>query len=255
MAPEEDPETGERAEGPASETPSLEEPESEAPIAEDAYDAIADEYAEDVPTNAYNANLEFPGTTGLIPEVDGRRILDAGCGTGIYTEWLLDRGADVVGVDVSEAMLDQAREAVGDRAEFRRATLGDPLPFADDEFDGVVSALVLDYVEDWGRAFDEFARVLASGGFVVFSVVHPLDTLDETENYFETERYVKEWSVDVPCYRRPLGAMFDPVIEAGFRIDEVCEPQPTEAFAEKRPERYEKESRNPVFLCVRAVLD
>jgi hypothetical protein len=45
------------------------------------------------------------------------------------------------------------------------------------------------------------------------------------------------------------------VVEAGFRIDEVCEPQPTAEFAEKRPERYEKESRNPVFLCVRAVLD
>jgi len=228
----------------------------EDPIAEDAYDAIADEYAEDVPTSAYNAHLEFPGTTGLIPDVEGERILDAGCGTGVYTGWLLDQGADVVGVDVSEAMLDHARETVGDRAEFHRATLGEPLEFAEDgEFDGVVSALVLDYVEDWESLFAEFARVTRPGGFVVFSVVHPLDTLDEAENYFETEQYVKEWSVDVPCYRRPLGAMLGPVVESGFRIDELCEPQPTEAFAAKRPERYEKESRNPVFLCVRAVLD
>jgi len=228
----------------------------EEPIAEDAYDAIADEYAEDVSTNAYNANLEFPGTTALTPDVSGDRILDAGCGTGIYTEWLLDQGAEVVGVDVSEGMLARAREGVGDQAEFHRGTLGESLDFADEnEFDGVVSALVIDYVEDWGTLFAEFARVLAPGGFVVFSVVHPLDTLDEAENYFEIEQYVKEWSVDVPCYRRPLGAMFDPVIAAGFRIDEVSEPQPTEGFAEKQPDKYEKESRNPVFLCVRAVLE
>jgi SAM-dependent methyltransferase len=227
----------------------------EKPIAEDAYDALADEYAEEVPESAYNAHLEFPGTTGLVPDIDGERILDAGCGTGIYTEWLLDQGAEVVGVDVSEAMLDHAREAVGDRAEFHRATLGESLHFDDDAFDGVVSALAIDYVEDWERTFAEFARVLTPGGFVVFSVVHPLDTLDEAENYFEIERYVKEWSVDVPCYRRPFDAMLDPVIESGFRIDEICEPQPTAEFAEKRPERYEKESHNPVFLCVRAVLD
>jgi len=228
----------------------------EKPIAEDAYDAIADEYAEDVPDNAYNAHLEFPGTTGLIPDVDGQRILDAGCGTGSYTEWLLDRGAEVVGVDVSEAMLDNAREAVGDRAELHRSTLGNTLDFADEgEFDGVVSALVIDYVEDWDSLFAEFARVLAAGGFVVFSVVHPMDAIDEADNYFETEQYVKEWSVDVPCYRRPLEAMVGPVVDAGFGIDEMSEPQPTAEFAQKRPERYEKESRNPVFLCVRAVLD
>ena len=228
----------------------------EDPVPEDAYDAIADEYAEDIPTSAYNAHLEFPGTRALIPDVSGERILDAGCGTGIYTEWLLDQSAEVVGVDVSEAMLARARGAVGDRAQFHRGTLGESLEFADEEeFDGVVSALVIDYVEDWETLFDEFARVLAPGGFVVFSVVHPLDTLDEAENYFETEQYVREWSVDVPCYRRPLGVMFDPVIQPGFRIDEVSEPQPTEEFAEKRPERYETESRNPVFLCVRAVLE
>jgi len=241
---------------PPGEDSSAEDYTTDDSTAEDAYDAIADEYAEDVPSNAYNAHLEFPATTRLIPDVEGERILDAGCGTGIYTEWLLDRGGDVVGVDVSEAMLDHARETIGDRAEFHRATLGETLDFAaDDEFDGVVSALVIDYVEDWESLFSEFARVLAPGGFVVFSVVHPLDTLDEAENYFETEQYVKEWSVDVPCYRRPLGAMVGPVTDAGFRIDELCEPRPTVEFAEKLPEKYEKESRNPVFLCVRTVLD
>jgi SAM-dependent methyltransferase len=230
-------------------------PADEAPIAEAAYDELADEYAQEVESSAYNADLAFPGTVDLVPDVDGKRVLDAGCGTGVYTEWLLDQGAEVVGVDASEAMLDHAAERVGDRADLRRANLAEPLEFADDAaFDGVVCVLVLGYVEDWRKPFAEFARLLRPGGFLVFTVAHPFDEfpLEEDENYFAVERRTKEWSVEVPYYRRPLSEVLNPLVEAGLRVDRIAEPQPTEAFGEKRPERYEKESRQPVFLCVRA---
>ncbi len=233
--------------------------DGEDPIAEAAYDELADTYAEEVRTNPYNADLEFPATTSLVPDVEGKRVLDAGCGTGVYTEWLLDRGADVVGVDVSEAMLEHARERVGDRAEFVRADLAEPMEFAGtDGFDGVVSALALGYVADWRGPFAEFARLLKPGGFLAFSTGHPLDQFppeaDEGDaNYFEVERAVKEWDVEVPYYRRPFSEIVEPLLETGFRIDELLEPRPTAAFEEKWPERYEKESRYPVFLCVRAV--
>lgn len=233
-------------------------PSEDEPIARDAYDRIADEYDKDVKTNAYNAHLEFPATSSLVPDVEGKRVLDAGCGTGVYTAWLLDRGADVVGVDVSEAMLDRARENVGGRAQFRRADLGEPLDFAgDDAFDGVLSALALDYVERWDKTFSEFARVVAPGGFLVFSVAHPMDVFEDDgeSNYFDVERQTKAWAVDVPYYRRPFSAMLDPLAAAGFELKRLVEPQPTAAFRNARPERYEKESRNPVFLCVRATLE
>jgi len=223
----------------------------------DVYDELAAGYEADTEADAYNAHLEFPGTTSLIPDVDGKRVLDAGCGAGRYTEWLLDRDADVVGVDASAAMLEAARDRVGDRAALHHGDLAEPLSFAaDDAFDGVVSGLALDYVANWRPAFTEFARVLAPGGFLVFSVRHPVDEFDTNGdgNYFETERRTAEWDIDVPYYRRPLSAMLDPLLDAGLRVDAVHEPQPTEAFAEQRPERYETESREPVFLCVRAVL-
>ena len=232
-------------------------PSEDDPIAEDAYDQIADEYDEDVKSNAYNAHLEFPATSSLVPDVDGKRVLDAGCGTGVYTEWLLDRGADVVGVDVSEEMLAHARERVGERATFHRADLGEPLDFAaEHSFDGVLSALALDYVREWREAFSEFARVLEPGGFLVFSVGHPMDVFEAggDGNYFEVERQTKEWAVDVPYYRRPFSEMLEPLVEVGFGIEQIVEPQPTEEFERVRPERYETESTNPVFLCVRARL-
>lgn len=234
------------------------------PIARAAYDELADTYAEDVRENAYNAHIEFPATSSLVPDVDGKRILDAGCGTGVYTEWLLDQGADVVGIDVSTEMLAHARDRVGDRAEGRahlqQADLGEPLPFETDAFDGVISALALGYVRDWEATVAEFARVLEPGGFLVFSTGHPCDqfpfeTDDSSANYFEVERREKAWEVDVPYYRRPFGAVVNPLLDAGFRLDSVVEPQPTEAFEKQRPERYEKESRYPVFLCVRALND
>lgn len=157
-------------------------------------------------------------------------------------------------VDVSEAMLTHVRKRVGDQVAFYHANLGEELGFAaDNSFHGVVSALVLGYVKDWRRTFAEFARVLKPGGFVVFSVMHPIDTLDDYANYFDVEPRTKDWSIEVPYFRRPFSEIVNPLLETGFEIDELAEPQPTDAFREKRPERYEKESKRPVFLCVRAV--
>ncbi len=227
------------------------------PIATDAYDKLADTYAADVRTNAYNAELEFPATSSLIPDVEGKRVLDAGCGTGAYTSWLVEQGADVLGIDGSEEMLSHAIEAVGDRARFEQADLGAPLDFLDtDSFDGIVCALALSYVKEWDQVLSEFARILTSGGFLVLSTGHPVDQFppenDEAENYFEIEMLTKSWDVEVPYYRRPFAAILNPVLDADFELDRIVEPQPTEAFEKLRPERYEKESRYPVFLCVRA---
>jgi SAM-dependent methyltransferase len=228
------------------------------PIAKGAYDELADRFAEEVRSNPYNADFEFPATTDLIPDVDGKRILDAGCGTGVYTEWLLERGAKVVGFDVSEAMLNQVPDEVQEAATFYQADLAKPFEFADsDWFDGIVSALALGYVEDLRDPFSEFARVLTPGGFLVFSTAHPLDQfpIDEDDgnaNYYEVERREKDWDVDMPYYRRPVSEIINPLLETGFQIERFVEPQPTAAFEEKWPERYEKESRYPVFVCVRA---
>ncbi|MEF8807048.1 class I SAM-dependent DNA methyltransferase [Natronomonas sp.] len=230
---------------------------SEDRSAADVYDEIAAAYIEDVEGHPYNAHLEFPATTELIPEVAGKRVLDAGCGAGLYTEWLLSEGAEVVGVDASKAMLAEARTRVEGDVEFHEADLAEPLPFADNNFDGIVSGLVLDYIEDWKPLFGEFARVLNPGGFVVLSVKHPFDEFfdGDGENYFAVEGRTKDWDVrdvNIPSYRRPLSAMLNPIIDAGLTIDRVVEPQPTEAFAEACPERYETESKQPVFLAVRA---
>ena len=99
----------------------------------------------------------------------GRRILDAGCGSGPLFEALRDRGALVAGVDNSAGMLELARRRLGSDASLQVADLASPLPFSDSAFDDVVASLVLHYLEDWGPTLAEFRRVLAPGGRLIVS--------------------------------------------------------------------------------------
>ena len=56
----------------------------------------------------------------------------------------------------------------------------------------------------------------------------------------------------VPSYRRPLGAMIGPLLDAGFALDRLVEPRPTPAFAREDPADYAKLMRRPGFICFRA---
>ncbi len=68
----------------------------------------------------------------LLPEVEGKRVLDMGCGPGVYAELLASKGAEVVALDVSEAMVRLARERLGARARVLRADFDQPLDFLED---------------------------------------------------------------------------------------------------------------------------
>ena len=99
---------------------------------------------------------------------NGAHWLDIGCGTGAFTELVLDRcsPAAVVAVDPSAAQIDHARNnPVGQRADFRVAD-AEMLPFADDSFDVVASALVINFIPDRPRAIAEMRRVARPGGLV-----------------------------------------------------------------------------------------
>ncbi|MCO5243179.1 MAG: class I SAM-dependent methyltransferase [Anaerolineae bacterium] len=232
------------------------------PVAQEAYNQLADDYAARIDSKAHNAFYDRPAVLSLLPDVTGKRVLDAGCGPGAYSEWLLDHGAQVVAVDANEKMLAHARERTGDRAEFHLANLNAPLDFlADASFDLVICPLVLDYIRDWTPLFREFQRVLRPGGVLVFSHGHPASEFFlyyADGNYHEVEQVSWEWTgfgtvVTMPSYRRPLAAVFNPLIDAGFVLDRVLEPRPIEAFREADPEHYDQLMRQPGFLCIRAV--
>jgi 2-polyprenyl-3-methyl-5-hydroxy-6-metoxy-1,4-benzoquinol methylase len=101
--------------------------------------------------------------------VKGRRVLDAGCGTGYGSTILAESGADeVVGIDVAENVLEAARARAPVGVHFE---VGDvrTLPFEDASFDAVVSFEVIEHVAEHDVVLDEFARVLRPGGILAVS--------------------------------------------------------------------------------------
>ncbi len=115
----------------------------------------------------YLRGLETPAVLRLAQVTPGHRVLDAGCGTGHYAAALLERGAVVTGLDVSEAMLTQARERLG------IATVqGDLLTVQlEPVYDRVVCAGVLEFVPRRAEAAANLARGLAPGGKLVVLIL------------------------------------------------------------------------------------
>src|SRR5262245_64111613 len=109
--------------------PTMAKSDQPKPLAFDAYEALASRYAAQVDTKPHNAYYERPATLSLLPKVTGKRVLDAGCGPGWYSEWLIQHGASVVAVDASPRMVELARRRAGKQAEVRQADLNEPLDF------------------------------------------------------------------------------------------------------------------------------
>ncbi|HET7459633.1 MAG TPA: class I SAM-dependent methyltransferase [Longimicrobium sp.] len=235
------------------------------PDVEFSYDSIADGYAGAIDEAPYNAHYERPAMLGALPPLEGTCIMEAGCGPGWYTEQLLSRGARVTALDASPPLVEHTRRRIATlapearaRAEVRVADLREPLDFAaDGSFDGIVSALVMHYMRDWSPALAEFRRVLKPGGWFLFSTHHPAADgyrLKEGESYFDVVQEEDHWKRigTVRFYRRPLTAISGALADAGFGIERIIEPRPTEAFRAAKPDAYERLMRQPEFLLVRA---
>ena len=232
--------------------------------------------------DSFSDNIERPAIERLIGDVAGSRILELGCGSGPYSVWLADRGAQVIGLDLSPTMISLAQERASKRnlqAEFRVADIRDALPFNDAQFDLVFSATTLHYVENLDATLNEAARVMKPGGRLVASVLHPMSTArfpladaDDVEGpnpwegwYFGSpDRCIETpWLAfgDVPsegrwisCHHHTVSEYFDALTSAGLSVTNLVEPLPPPEFAAKNAARYDEALRVPVFLIFKAQL-
>ncbi|WP_270453041.1 class I SAM-dependent methyltransferase [Halonatronomonas betaini] len=110
----------------------------------------------------------------MLPPVKNKKVLDAGCAAGWYTEWLLNQGAEVTVIDFSPEMIKMTEKRVGSRAKIIQADLNQPLDFIkDQELDLIISSLTLHYIKDWEPVMAEFNRILKKSGSLVFlSITH-----------------------------------------------------------------------------------
>src|ERR1700686_5308159 len=124
------------------------------------YDTIAGRYSAKIDERPWNALYERPTTLALLPTVNNIDVLDAGCGHGWYTDWLVRHGARVVAVDRSAAMVALAQKRVAGRARVIQGDVSNLRGIlADETFDLVLSSLVLHYQADLSTVFAECARL------------------------------------------------------------------------------------------------
>jgi SAM-dependent methyltransferase len=181
----------------------------------------------------------------LAAELRGVRVLDAGCGTGWLSRYLAGRGARVVGVDVSDALVARARsiEAAAPLGiTYAVHDLMEPLPYAAGSFDAAVSVMTVMDVEEPLAAVRHVARVVRPGGQFVLSLVHPCfyrpkskatewGTEFDLPHYFDRDRIEGRYVVsadgtraDYRQFHRTLGDYLNALADEGCCLDRFVEP-------------------------------
>ncbi|MCC6173731.1 MAG: methyltransferase domain-containing protein [Chloroflexi bacterium] len=218
-----------------------------------------------------NEAIEQPAMRALLPPLDNLDVLDFGCGDGGLARWCVTEGARrIVGVDLSERMLQLAAERTSDpRIAFVRAAF-EQAAFAPDSFDLVVSSFGLHYVDDYAEVVRRVHRWLRPGGTFVFSVEHPMVTAQKAKQGWVTDHvgrrlfwavddYAEEglreqrWFVDgVRKYHRTAASYVNALLDAGFVLGRLSEPEPVPGFRPERPDLVD-DRRRPPILAIRAL--
>lgn len=212
---------------------------------------------------------EWPVLRAMLPDLQGKRVLDLGCGYGWHCRYAADLGAiSVIGVDLSEKMLEKARGHEGyPQIRYLQQAIeaADFLPGA---FDVVLSSLALHYVADYEALCSKVFGFLATGGTFIFSTEHPVFTARADQDWFSDAGGNRlHWPVDhyqeegqritgflgheVVKYHRTTATFINTLITAGFMISGVAEPQPAAEMMARYPE-LKDETRRPIFLIIAA---
>lgn len=194
--------------------------------------------------------LEFLGS------VQNKRILDAGCGEGYLSRILAGKGAEVVAVDYSQKMLEIARKRTPDgyNITYYYGNCEALHVLERETFDIVVSNMVLQDLKEYEKAIKEMYRLLVKGGGCVFSILHPCFSAPGSEwvkdengqkMYWKVDNYFKEIPFEQPWpqgaekrvlqFHRTLTSYFRTITEAGFILERLAEPKPSEEMIQKYP--------------------
>lgn len=232
--------------------------------------------------DVYRDGLNTPAFLAMLPDVTGRAGLDVGCGEGHNTRLVADRGAVMTGLDIAPTFIRhaEAEEAQSPRGIRYVLASAQALPFGAESFDFATALMSLMDLPGLNVALAEVWRVLRPGGFLQFSVLHVACTTVHHRNlrdaggrtyayelggYFEpTNGAIEEWifstapeaekkrwpKFKVPRFNRPLGEWFNLAIAAGFVIEAVGEPRPSDETVARWPALQDAQVM-PYFLHLR----
>lgn len=211
---------------------------------------------------------EWPALRAMLPDMNGLRVVDLGCGFGWFCRWAREQGAaQVMGLDLSEKMLARARATTSDSLiTYERVDLEQlDLPAA--RFDLAYSSLTLHYIKDAARLFATIHRVLVPGASFVFSTEHPIYMAPTNPGWSTDAEGRKTWPLShylvegprttdwlargVVKHHRTMGTTLNLLMRSGFTIQHVEEFCPTADQIAAKPELADERER-PMFLLVAA---
>lgn len=214
---------------------------------------------------------EWRQLQALFPPLRGKTVLDLGCGYGWHSKYAVEQGAaSVLGLDLSERMLDEAGRRNSDAAIVYRRCGVEAYEYPENTYDFVISNLVLHYVADLDSIFKKVFQTLREGGVFLFNIEHPVFTAGVNEEWLYGEDGTpKAWPVDNYFYpgerqtvflgqtvskqHHTLTQILMGVIHAGFTLEHVEEAQPPEEMMGMPGMK--DELRRPMMLLVRAGKD
>jgi SAM-dependent methyltransferase len=228
----------------------------------EVWDRLADDWRIQVGDDG-DANRRLnsdPVLWAFLGDVGGRRVLDAGCGTGYLSRQLAGRGAIVTGIDISPRMIAIACEASPD-LDLRVDSCTTLRTVDDGAFDAVVANYVAMDVPDLPATIAAFHRVLRPGGIAVLIFSHPCFPQGRATvasaggkvayhwpfSYFEARTCIdppwKHFTSPFVYFHRPLSTYWKAFRKAGFEVVDFEEPR-------VEPERYAMaESRRQLASC------
>lgn len=236
-------------------------------MAVSVYDEIAEWYDQWLGPEPVAADPLFPVVEALLGEVEGLRICDLACGQGRVARHLAERGAQVIGVDISRKLIEIGRRREDTRSRRVAYVQADAQGLdciAESTFDGVICYLALMDIPVLEPAVRGIARVLRPGGWLVFAILHPCynpprsGELVTSEGLFRTvagywdEGYWRSEARTGPpgkvgSFHRTLSTYLNALTDAGLTIERTAEPPARGRMAEHRPVWLHV----PAFLIVR----
>lgn len=205
----------------------------------------------------------------LLPDFNGKRVLDLGCGYGWHCAYASQHGAlSVVGCDISVKMINTAKaKNSAANITYMNSAIED-LDFPDDSFDIVFSSLALHYISDYKSLVNKIYGWLCKGGTFIFSAEHPVFTAEGSEDWiygkdgkimcFPVDNYYYEGKRDsvflgehVVKYHRTLTTYLDTLLCGGFSVKRVVEP--SQAPESLKIPGMADEMRRPMMIIISAV--
>ncbi len=209
---------------------------------------------------------EWPAIRALMPDMHGLDVVDLGCGFGWYCRWAAEQGAaSVLGLDVSEKMLERARAQTADaRIRYDRADL-EKLQLPKAGFDLVYSSLAFHYIEGFAGLLSTIRQALKPGGRLIFSIEHPIYMAPRQPEWkadaeggniwplsayqIEGKRLTNWLAEGVVKQHRTMGTTLNLLIRSGFTIAHVEEWSPSDEDLAIHPD-WAIERERPMFLLI-----